>query len=136
MIVIDSSALMAILFDEPERRAFQNVIAGERDCRLSAINGHETACVLRGRHGPAGVLKLWRLLTENHIEVVAFDELQMRAAAQAFDRFGKGIHAKARLNLADCAAYALAKSLNAPLLFKGNDFAATDVVAVEKPIRG
>lgn len=55
MIVIDSSALMAILFDEPERRVFQNVIAGEQDCRLSAVNGHETACVLRGRHGPAGV---------------------------------------------------------------------------------
>jgi len=53
----------------------------------------------------------------------------MRAAVAAFDRYGKGIDAKARLNLADCAAYALATSLNAPLLFKGNDFAATDVVA-------
>jgi ribonuclease VapC len=133
MIVIDSSALIAILFDEPERQAFENLLAGEEQCRLSAMNGHETACVLRARHGPAGVLRLWRLLEENQIEVVAFDEAQMRAAATAFDRFGKGIHSKARLNLADCAAYALAKSLNAPLLFKGGDFAATAITACVGP---
>ena len=110
MIVIDSSALIAILFDEPERQAFENLIAGEEHCRLSAMNGHETACVLRARHGPAGVLRLWQLLEENQIEIVAFDDAQMRAAAAAFDRFGKGIHSKAKLNLADCAAYALAKA--------------------------
>src|SRR5271169_6963356 len=78
---------------------------------------------------PTGVARLWRLLEDSEVEIVAFDEAQMRAAAAAFDRYGKGIDSKARLNLADCAAYALAKSLNAPLLYKGYDFAATDVIA-------
>jgi ribonuclease VapC len=67
------------------------------------------------------------MLKDNEIEIVPFDEAQVRAAAEAFDRYGKGIHSKARLNLADCAAYALAKSIDAPLLFKGDDFAHTDV---------
>jgi ribonuclease VapC len=61
------------------------------------------------------------------ISVIAFDEEQVRLAAIAFDRFGKGLHAKAKLNLCDCAAYALAKSHNAPLLFKGRDFTHTDL---------
>lgn len=61
------------------------------------------------------------------MQVAPFDEIQARAASEAFGRYGKGIHAKARLNLADCAAYALARSLSAPLLFKGNDFTHTDV---------
>ena len=129
MIVVDSSALLAILFDEPERQSFEDLISRDEQCLLSAVNGHETACVLRARHGPTGVARLWRLLEDSEVEIVAFDEAQMRAAAAAFDRYGKGIDSKARLNLADCAAYALAKSLNAPLLYKGYDFAATDVIA-------
>ncbi len=72
---------------------------------------------------------MWRFLRQdNDFEIVAFDELQAREALTAFGRFGKGISSKARLNLADCAAYALAKNLSAPLLFKGNDFSATDVM--------
>jgi ribonuclease VapC len=85
------------------------------------------ACVVRARHGAAAVPRLWRLLAVCDIEIVSFDEAQMRLAIDAFDRFGKGVHSKARLNLADCAAYALAVSANAPLLFKGNDFPETDV---------
>jgi ribonuclease VapC len=83
--------------------------------------------LLRLRHGRSAVERLWRLLTENEIEVIPFDEAQVQAAAIAFDRYGKGIPPKARLNLSDCAAYALSKSMNAPLLFKGNDFAETDL---------
>jgi ribonuclease VapC len=128
MIVVDSSALLAIIFDEPERQSFEDSsprramppVGGER---------HETACVLRARHGPIGVARLWRLLEDSEVEIVAFDEAQMRVAAAAFDRYGKGVDSKARLNLADCAAYALAKTLNAPLLYKGYDFAATDLIA-------
>jgi ribonuclease VapC len=71
---------------------------------------------------------MWQFLRrDNDFEIVAFDEMQAREALVAFGRYGKGISPKARLNLADCAAYALAKSLNSPLPFKGNDFAATDV---------
>jgi len=127
MIVIDSSAVIAILFHEPEKQAFEDIIAGNDRCVMSAVNVHEAAIILRARHGPAAVGRLWRMLADGAIEIVPFDETQVRAAAIAFDRYGKGIDPRARLNLADCAAYALAKSLNVPLLFKGNDFTATDV---------
>ncbi len=70
---------------------------------------------------------LWEMLKDNEIEIIPFDERQVHAAAEAFDRCGKGLHSKARLNLADCAAYALAKTMNAPLLFKGDNFTQTDV---------
>jgi len=126
MIVVDTSAMLAILFHEPEEQAFENIVAGDERCVMSAVNAHETATILRVRHGPA-VARLWQLLTDSEIEIVPFDETQMRAAAAAFDRYGKGIDPEARLNLADCAAYALAATMNAPLLFKGDDFAATDV---------
>ena len=127
MIVVDSSALLAILFKEPEKQSFEAVLSGVDRCIISAVNAHETACVLRLRHNQAIVDELWRLLAENEIEIVPFDEIQVRAAAVALDRYGKGIDPKARLNLCDCAAYALAKTMNSPLLFKGNDFAATDL---------
>ncbi len=127
MIVLDSSALLAIAFAEPEKEAFEDIIAGARRCLLSAINAHETATVLRLRKGPLAVPAFWRTLERNGIEIVPFDEAQMRAAAEAYGRYGKGIHSKARLNLADCASYALAKTMDAPLLFKGDDFVHTDV---------
>jgi ribonuclease VapC len=129
MIVVDSSALIAVLFEEPEKQAFQDIIDGDEHCVLSAVNAHEIACVLRGRHGVAAVAGFWQWLIDNEIEIVSFDEVQVRAAAVAFDRYGKGIDPKARLNLADCAAYALARTMNCPLLFKGNDFTETDVKA-------
>ena len=127
MIVVDSSAVLAILLREPEQQAFEKIIASVDRCVMSAVNAHETAIVLRLRHGPAAVARFWRWLAEGEIEVLPFDEAQVHAAAAAFDIYGKGIHPKARLNLSDSAAYALAKSLDAPLLFKGNDFAQTDL---------
>ena len=130
MIVIDSSALLAILFKEAEKQSFEAILSGADRCVISAVNAHETACVLRLRHDQAMVEELWRLLADNEIEIVPFDEIQVRAAAVALDRYGKGIDPKARLNLCDCAAYALAKTMNSPLLFKGNDFTATDLRAV------
>jgi ribonuclease VapC len=129
MIVVDSSALIAVLFEEPEKQTFQDIIDGDERCVLSAVNAHETACILRARHGLLAVAEFWQWLTDNKVEIVPFDEVQVHAAAVAFDRYGKGIHAKARLNLADCAAYALSKTMNSPLLFKGDDFRATDVWA-------
>jgi ribonuclease VapC len=126
MIVVDSSALLAVLLREPDREIFKNVITTADRCVISAVNAHETATVLRIRHGRDAVDQFWEMLADNEIEIYPFDELQVRAAATAFDRFGKGID-PARLNLSDCAAYALAKTLNAPLLFKGEDFAGTDI---------
>src|SRR5258708_3812095 len=127
MIVVDSSALLAVLFKEAEKQDFQNIIAAADRCVVSAVNAHEAASVLRIRHGRAAVQRFWEMLADNEIEIFAFDGVQVRAAAAAFDRYGKGIDPKARLNLSDCAAYALAKTLDVPLLFKGNDFSETDV---------
>jgi ribonuclease VapC len=127
MIVVDSSALIAILFDEPERQSFRDVITSGECCVASAVNVHETAMVPRVRRGAAAVERLWQFIEDTGIEIIPFDEAQVRAAAVAFDRYGKGVDPRARLNLADCAAYALAKTLNAPLLLKGNDFAQTDL---------
>jgi ribonuclease VapC len=127
MIVIDSSALIAIFLEEPEKQAFEDIIAADERRLMSALNTHETACVLRVRIGPEAVEKFWQLLEDSQIEIVSFDHAQVQAAAIAFNRYGKGVDPKARLNLADCAAYALAKTMNAPLLFKGNDFTETDI---------
>lgn len=129
MIVVDTSALLAILLDEPDKLNFQKILARQPYAFISAVNAHEAAIVLRGRTGTPGVERLMTFLGDNRIEIVAFDELQVRVAAEAFGRFGKGIHSKARLNLCDCAAYALAKTRAAPLLFKGDDFPHTDIVA-------
>jgi ribonuclease VapC len=127
MIVVDSSALIAILFREPEHQDFEDIITGGERCVMSAVNVHETATVLRLRHGAAAVERFWRSLSDVEIEMIPFDEAHVRVAAVAFDLYGKGINSKARLNLSDCAAYALAKTLNAPLLFKGGDFTQTDL---------
>jgi ribonuclease VapC len=126
MIVVDSSALCAVFFDEPEKGAFQTILDGDERCIISAVNAHETACVLRGKLGQAAVAEFWQWLTDNRVEIVPFDAVQAREATAAFDRYGKGID-PARLNISDCAAYALSKTMNAPLLFKGDDFSATDV---------
>ena len=97
MIVVDSSALIAILLGEPEKQKFEDIIAGGERCVMSAVNAHETACVLRSRLGQPAVARLWQSLTDCEIEIVPFDKVQMRAAAAAFDRYGKGIDPKARL---------------------------------------
>jgi ribonuclease VapC len=131
MIVVDSSALIAIFEAEPDAAVYAAAIQQAGQLLISAVNVHETGIVMRARHGDPGLGRLWRfLLEQNDFEIVPFDEAQARGALVAFGRYGKGIDPKARLNLADCAAYALAQSLQAPLLFKGNDFSATDIQAV------
>ena len=110
MIVIDSSALIAILLSEPEQEAFEDAIAAADRCVISAVNAHETATVLRVRHGPAAVEQFWDLLAASEIEIYPFDELQVRMAAFAFNHYGKGLNSDTRLNLSDCAAYALARA--------------------------
>lgn len=130
MIVVDSSALVAIFEHEPDAEVYARAILQADRLLISAVNVHETGMVLRARRGATAERYLWRfLLEENDFEIVPFDEAQVRAALAAFGRYGKGINATAKLNLADCAAYALAESTGSPLLFKGDDFAATDVKA-------
>ena len=130
MIVVDSSALIAILEEESDAATYAAAIQQAHRLLISAVNVHETGIVIRVRHGIAAANRMWRFLqVENDFEIIPFDETQAREALSAFDRYGKGIHSTARLNLADCAAYALAATMNAPLLFKGDDFTATDVRA-------
>lgn len=127
MIVVDSSAVVAILEREDDSALYARVIQDADNLTMSAVNAHECAVVLRRRRGPEGERILWLFLADNGVQVLPFDEEQARRASEAFGRYGKGIDPKARLNLADCAAYALAKSLSAPLLFKGDDFIHTDI---------
>jgi tripartite-type tricarboxylate transporter receptor subunit TctC/uncharacterized protein with PIN domain len=127
MIVVDSSALIAILENESDAAMHAEAIRQAERLIISIVNAYESSLVLHARHGPAAADRVWRFLqTENDFDIVAFDQLQAREALAAFGRHGKGIH-PARLNLADCAAYALAKIMKAPLLFKGNDFSRTDI---------
>ncbi|MCW5774753.1 MAG: type II toxin-antitoxin system VapC family toxin [Rhodospirillaceae bacterium] len=127
-MVIDSSALLAIAFGEPERRSFHERIAADPIRLISAISRVETIIVLLQRHGERGVLEMDLLLARATVETVAVDVEQTRAAIDAFRRFGRGRH-PAGLNFGDCFAYALAATTGEPLLFKGDDFARTDIAA-------
>ena len=125
-MVLDTSALVAILTGEPEQVAFIAAIERADTCLLSAASYVEASIVLEVRHGPGGVQALDRLLEQAGCEIVAVDAEQTRIARSAFQRFGKGRH-PAGLNFGDCFAYALAIATDRPLLFKGDDFGHTDV---------
>jgi ribonuclease VapC len=128
MIAVDTSVLIAILLDEPEREAFNRFITDHQPAHLSAVSLQESGMIMRARTGDGGVKDLFELLTTLRIQVVPYDEAQARLAIDAFGHYGKGMHAMAKLNMGDCASYALAKSLDAPLLFKGEDFKAMDII--------
>jgi ribonuclease VapC len=133
LIVVDSSAVVAMMLDEPGAGELANRLAdeppGERV--ISAANYVEAGTVLAGRRRDPleGVADLDAFLTTFGIAVAPLDEALARTAIRARIRFGKGFGARAGLNFGDCFAHALAKSLDAPLLFVGNDFRATDVVS-------
>ena len=127
MIVIDTSALLAVLNNEPDRHAIYDAIWSAERRLVSAVNYQEAGMVLMARSGVKGVHDLEDLTAAMEAEVVPHDAKLAIAAIDAFQRFGKGINPRSRLNFCDCAAYALAASLDVPLLFKGNDFAETDV---------
>ncbi len=126
-MVLDTSVLLAILLDEPERRTFNEAIEVAERRLLSAASFVETSMILESRHGAEGVRALDRLLAAAHIEIIAVDLAQAQAAREAFRQFGKGRH-PAGLNFGDCFVYALAKCRAEPLLFKGGDFSRTDVL--------
>lgn len=130
MIVVDTSALIAILHDEPEADGLFRAMADAERCLVSTVSALETAMVFAGRRRePIEWRPLEALLGDRAISLEPFDAAQVRLARDAFGRFGKGRHAAA-LNFGDCAVYALAMSKQLPLLFKGRDFALTDVAVV------
>jgi ribonuclease VapC len=126
LIVIDSSALVAILRDEPERRLLIDTIVDHGEPCISAATYVEASMVMELRLGDRGGREIDTLIEDVGIAIVPFDQAQAKVAREAFRRFGKGRH-RAALNLGDCFAYALANTLSAPLLFKGDDFTLTDV---------
>jgi ribonuclease VapC len=128
MIVIDTSAFVAILNHEPERTAFYEAIAAADRRLVSAVSYQETGQVLLARRGVNRLYDLEDFLALIKAEIIPHDLHLASFALAAFQRYGKGIDPKARLNFCDCAAYALAKAMNAPLLFKGDDFTHTDVI--------
>jgi ribonuclease VapC len=126
-MVIDTSAFIAILRDEPEAAHFRRlVLAGSVRLVASVMARLEASMVAIGRRGQPGLVELDRLFAELAVTFIAFDEHQADIARDAFARYGKGRH-PAGLNFGDCAAYALAMAEAEPLLFKGTDFGATDV---------
>lgn len=131
MLVVDSSALLAILFEEPRGEACAKAIADAAVCVVSAANYVETGTVLAGRAKPGeeqqAIVDLDAFLTAFRIDIAPLDEKQARAALKARLTFGKGFGTRGGLNFGDCFAYALAKSHAAALLFVGDDFASTDV---------
>ena len=126
-MILDTSALFAILGDEPERRSFNEAIEAAENRRMSVATYVETSIVLEARYGAEGSRELDLFLERAAIELVPVDLEQARLARRAWNRFGEG-RDPAALNFGDCFSYALAAALGEPLLFKGDDFAQTDIV--------
>jgi|ERR671919_805155 ribonuclease VapC len=127
-MVVDTSALIAILLQEEDAQTYADAIAGAATAVLSAASFVELAIVSLSR-GARGRAELEATLTDATIEIVPVTLDQARLAAGAYESYGKGRHA-AGLNFGDCFAYALAKIRGEPLLFKGTDFGLTDVFRV------
>jgi ribonuclease VapC len=127
MIVVESSVFIAVLEQEPEAERFRSIIRDATRRLASAVTVYETGIVIGARRGRQSAEEVMVFLAELGVEIVPFAEPYISRALVAYSRFGKGIDPKARLNLGDCAAYALAKVLNVPLLYKGADFSQTDI---------
>jgi ribonuclease VapC len=125
-MILDTSAMLAILQDEPERARFAEAIEAAGSCSMSVVSFVECSIVLATRRGPEGVRDLDLLVAKASIGLVPVDADQAHYARKAHREFGKGNQA-AGLNFGDCFSYALAKVSGEPLLFKGSDFVRTDV---------
>jgi ribonuclease VapC len=127
-VVVDTSALVAVLLDEPESERFMEVIALDEHSVIGAPTLLETSMVLSDRKGVHGVASLRRFVRRFRLAVEPFRSADCRVAVRAFLVYGKGRH-PARLNFGDCMAYAVAKNRRQKLLYKGDDFKLTDVEA-------
>jgi ribonuclease VapC len=128
VIIIDSSAIIAILNDEPERRVFNEAIERADGCLISAASFVEASIVIDNQRGYDGLRDFDLFIVSARIELVPVDTDQAHIAREAFRQYGKGRH-PAALNFGDCFSYALAKATGFTLLFKGNDFLKTDIQA-------
>lgn len=130
-MIVDASALIAIAAMEPDARRFAEAMVEARPTRMSAANWFEAAMVADRRQGAVSEV-FDTLCNRLGIEIVPVDQDLARGAREAWRRFGRGVHS-AKLNFGDCFAYALAKQTGEPLLFKGRDFARTDITPALPP---
>lgn len=134
-MIIDTSVVVAIVHREPDAASFAATMASAPVRRLSAASYVELAAVIDGRRNPVTSGAVDGLLRAFRIDVVPFTVAQARIARVAYQQFGRGSSHPARLNMGDCFAYALARDLGEPLLFKGRDFALTDIELIVEPIK-
>jgi len=130
-MVLDTSALLAILLGEEESLRMVRAIAAAEERVVGTPTLVEASAVIQARKGPGGEVALDALLRRLRVEVVPLDETGATLARLAYGRFGKGIGDPAVLNYGDCLAYGVAMALRQPLLFKGDDFPATDVTVAQ-----
>jgi ribonuclease VapC len=126
-MIIDTSALIAILRDEPKAMSCARDIETATERKVSAANFVEAALVIDASRDPIASRRFDDLFREAQLTIEPVTEAQARIAREAYRDFGKGSGHPAKLNFGDCFAYALAKATGEPLLFKGDDFARTDV---------
>ena len=128
-MVIDTSALVALLEEEETASGLRSALAADDVRLISTVSVLEATCVLGARRGPGAVLEITLFFSEFHFQQVPFDNAQLSIAQKAWLLYGRGRH-PAKLNFGDCASYALAQSKGEPLLFVGGDFSQTDVRTV------
>lgn len=132
-MIVDASAVLAILLDEPEAPGFAAAIAAADQSSISPVNYLEAAIVIDRARDPVVSRRFDQFIETAGISIAAIDDTQARIARAAYRDFGRGSAHPARLNLGDCFAYALSRSLGEPLLYKGNDFLHTDVTPAALP---
>jgi ribonuclease VapC len=125
-MIVDTSALVAILLNEPDAEILTATLAATSPRIISTVSALEASIVMESKKGEAGLALLDELLSTAQFEITSFDDAQLRIAREAYRRYGKGRH-PAGLNFGDCCSYALSRARNDTLLFKGNDFAQTDI---------
>lgn len=130
-VVVDTSALIAIVRSEAESAAFAEVLGAADEALICTATLLEASLVTAGKGDESA--RMQRLVRELNLRSVSFTPEEAGIGAEAFLRYGRGLGSKAQLNFGDCFSYALAKSRNLPLLFKGDDFIHTDIVPALKP---
>jgi len=128
-VIVDSSALVAILRNEDDAARFANALANAGTAAMSAVNWVDAAVVVDSARDPVASRRFDELINASEIEVVPVTAAQAALARQAYRDFGRGSGSPAQLNFGDCFAYALATEAREPLLFKGDDFGHTDITA-------
>lgn len=130
-MIVDTSAIVAIALNEPDRDRLIDALLDEADPKMSAATAVEVAAVLIRRMAPEDFRRVQRLIDQLGIRTVPFDDDHAASAIRAYRDFGRGSGHRARLNLGDCYSYALADVTGEPLLYVGEDFSHTDLAAID-----